>query len=408
MVALAVFLPLIFVAVGASGIYGVWRRTPNQSAEGRPESISQRARGTKDLGRKIELGLGLLFSVVGGGLTIFLLVVPVFRLIQASTWVETPAVVKASTLRSWSTDDGTSYRADVLYEYTVGGGARLSNRRTFFPPNSGGYDGARAIVDSHPEGSSTTCYVDPEDPTRSVLDRGFHGEYLIGLFPLVFLLAGLGLTVHALRTRRKSASASPVQETTLKGTPRTSTLKPDAGPIAKVIGMLLVAAIWNGIVSIFVWQVVQGWRNGNPEWFLTIFLIPFVLVGLALIGGIFYTFLASFNPRPRLTISPSAPRAGDSDCGSSGRSAVGSAASSTSASSSRATKRRPTAGAPTPTRIVRPSSPSRWWIQRPSGRSPGDPPRWRSPKTPCTASPRRTTRWSGRSTSTATSPAGPM
>jgi hypothetical protein len=41
-----------------------------------------------------------------------------------------------------------------------------------------------------------------------------------------------------------------------------------------------------------------------------IFLIPFVLVGLALIVGVVHTFLASFNPRPTIVISPSAPRLG--------------------------------------------------------------------------------------------------
>ncbi len=49
------------------------------------------------------------------------------------------------------------------------------------------------------------------------------------------------------------------------------------------VGVLAAAAFWNGIVSVFVWQAVDALRRGNPEWFLMVFLIPFVLVGLVLV-----------------------------------------------------------------------------------------------------------------------------
>ncbi len=48
------------------------------------------------------------------------------------------------------------------------------------------------------------------------------------------------------------------------------------------LGVLGVAAFWNGIVSVFLWQAAKGFAKGNPEWFLVLFLIPFVLIGLLL------------------------------------------------------------------------------------------------------------------------------
>ena len=72
-------------------------------------------------------------------------------------------------------------------------------------------------------------------------------------------------------------------------------LEPAAGPVAKVVGMVLFAAIWNGIVSVFVWQAWKGWQGANPDWFLTIFLIPFVLVGVfafGLVGYFVWAFLS--------------------------------------------------------------------------------------------------------------------
>ena len=309
-IALVVFLPLIFVAVGGGGIYAAWKRDPGSGTPAQTESISQRARLGSGLSRKIALAMGLLFTAVGGSLSVFLLILPAAGLVSAVSWVEHPATIRASTLRSWSTDDGTSYRADVLYEYTVEGRTWISNRRDFSPMSSGGYAGAKAVVDMHQAGNSTTCFVDPGNPSRSVLDRGFRPQYLIGLFPLAFLLAGLGLTAHSFRSRLQSVPEISEQAHHAEIYAAQLDLKPDAGPVAKIVGMGIFAAVWNGIISIFVWQAVQGIRRGDPEWALTIFLIPFVLVGLALIGGVFYTILASFNPRPRLTISPGAPRLG--------------------------------------------------------------------------------------------------
>jgi hypothetical protein len=310
--------PLIFVAIGAGGVYFVWRGRPGFLQPVAGGSISQRARGTKDMGRKIGLGIGLVFTAVGGGLSIFLLVLPVAKLAMAATWIATPAVVVDSTIRSWSTDDGTSYRADILYEYEAAGRTWRSNRLDFFPLSSSSYADQEAVTERYPAGTTIGCFVDPDDPSRSVLDRRLRPIYLLGLFPLVFLLVGLALTARSLRSGGAAVSAPKAsigrgdREDLIapEADAAERTLAPAAGPIAKVVGMVIIAAIWNGIVSIFLWQVVRGFSSGNPEWFLTIFMVPFVLVGLALIAGIFYTALAAFNPRPTLTIVPASPRLG--------------------------------------------------------------------------------------------------
>ena len=80
-------------------------------------------------------------------------------------------------------------------------------------------------------------------------------------------------------------------------------LKPSASPLGKLIAITFVCLFWNGIVSVFVWQASKGWRTGNPDGCLTVFLIPFVLIGLLLIWSVFHQFLALFNPRPRLALS---------------------------------------------------------------------------------------------------------
>jgi hypothetical protein len=66
---------------------------------------------------------------------------------------------------------------------------------------------------------------------------------------------------------------------------------------------LVLACFWNGIVSVPVWQVINSWRRGHPEWFLTLFMVPFVAVGIGLMGFVIYSFLRLFNPSVNLTVS---------------------------------------------------------------------------------------------------------
>ena len=61
----------------------------------------------------------------------------------------------------------------------------------------------------------------------------------------------------------------------------------------------------NGITGIAVWFTIQMWlgREDGPKWFLTFFLIPFVLVGAGLIYYTIHSFFGLFSPRARLRTS---------------------------------------------------------------------------------------------------------
>jgi hypothetical protein len=75
-----------------------------------------------------------------------------------------------------------------------------------------------------------------------------------------------------------------------------------ASRTVKLICSALFALIWNGIISVFVWQAWKGFERGKPEWFLVLFLIPFVAIGLGAIGMLVYCFLGLFTPRTKLTL----------------------------------------------------------------------------------------------------------
>ena len=85
--------------------------------------------------------------------------------------------------------------------------------------------------------------------------------------------------------------------TTSPALPQPPTKPKAGGRWGKFFGHLFVALFWCGITSVFVVIVWKGWAKGDPEWFLTLFMIPFVLIGLFLLFSLPHSFLAIFSPR---------------------------------------------------------------------------------------------------------------
>jgi hypothetical protein len=79
-------------------------------------------------------------------------------------------------------------------------------------------------------------------------------------------------------------------------------LSPMGGRVVKLIFIIIFAVIWNGVTSVFVLQLVRGWIKGNPDWFQTVFMTPFVLIGLGVIAFGIHAFLGLFNPQPILEL----------------------------------------------------------------------------------------------------------
>lgn len=315
--ALVVLFPLIFVAVGGGGIYFLLR-PPSPRADSTTStgpSISQVAQG-----RLRTAGLSLFFSLfllAGLGMLYPLAIRPIAQTISARQWRETPCTVVSGEVRSHESDDGTTYSVDILYEYEVGGVAFRSNRYTFVPGSSSGYEPKRAIVDRYLTGSRAVCYVSPRDPAEAVLMRGFTWGLLFALFPLVFVAVGGGGMYYVLRSAlpktapAEALAATPEPPSELaRGLPPRD-LKPSASPVAKLLGFLLMALFWNGITWVVGWQAVQTWRRGHPDIFLSLFISIFLLAGLGLVLAVLYHFLALFNPRLHLTLQEEALRLGE-------------------------------------------------------------------------------------------------
>jgi hypothetical protein len=257
-----------------------------------------------------------LFFAAGSGMLYFMTLRPLGSVLLARNWDETPCRIVSSDVEAGS--DGDTFKIVIRYTYDYDGRAWTSERYNFmFDMYSSGRAGKQQAVRNYPPGRQAVCYVNPGNPSEAVLNRGLTADMWWGLFPLPFFLVGAGGllactgVIRFNRSKRRGAALSTgVSSDTRANSPLTTTsddgprvLKETVSPLAKFIGVLAITVFANGIVSVFVWQAIESFRRGRPEWFLTIFMIPFVAAGLGMLAWTVHSFLAIFNPRPILTLS---------------------------------------------------------------------------------------------------------
>ena len=149
------------------------------------------------------------------------------------------------------------------------------------------------------------------------LNQEFVETWLFALVPVAMIVVGGSRLVFALRhagkSRERSAAAAgqndhferrdadghesgghdepfphvPSDEniTNSPGTTLAYRLPISTSPGWKLFGTLLLCLFWNGVVSVFVVMVVRGHLSGRPNWWLTAFVAPLVIIAL---GTIYY------------------------------------------------------------------------------------------------------------------------
>jgi hypothetical protein len=311
-IGLAIFFPLIFVVIGAGGIYFVWRKRPPETAQPIAATAIRRRQGMSKYGSK---ALFALFAVAGGGLLYPLGIKPITKTIAAESWVATPCRVLRAEVRSHDSDDGTTYSVYILYQYEFSGQTYKSDRYEFLGGSSSGYPGKARIAKQYKTAARPICYVNPDDPSEAVLRRGFHAKLLLALVPLVFLLIGVGGLAGALRgkvvtaggtihpglARQPAGTAADLAILRVTDGGR-AVLTPRFSAKTKFVGIALAALLWNGIVLAVVADRMKDFGQGDRNWLGLLFLAPFVAVGIGILGIAIYQFLALFNPRPMLEL----------------------------------------------------------------------------------------------------------
>jgi len=233
---------------------------------------------------------GLVFVLVGLGVGAFF-AKGAFDVLAARDWVPAEArLLRVDLQANHDPDSATTYRVIAEYEYSWRGERLFSDRVDLHP-------GADNLGDYHHEtygrlnraleaGEPVTVWVDPDNPSRAVLDRDMRwGRLGFGmLFPLAFGGAGLGVMFwgrRAGRVRKKRDARRelhPDQPWMWVDKWRT----PEIAGQARTTMWLAIgfAAIWN-LVSLPLLFIVPGEVADGNTAALVGLLFPLVGVGLA-------------------------------------------------------------------------------------------------------------------------------
>lgn len=312
----AILFPLPFLAVGLAGLWFTWRRRKPDST---PLSRSEQQ---QKLARAAPMIFGLIFTLLGAAFLIPFFILPMQRSLAAKRWVRTPCVIEYSRVRRHTGDKGGStYSVDVLYRYRFKGKTYHSNRYSFLTGSSSGRGAKQHVVDSYRPRQRARCWVNPDDPYQAVLTRKMTSDIYFGLIPAVFIVIGLGITFASWRSRNRIINPTPTNADDEdnrpdwlpdhKGDGTTPVVLHSFSAAGKITVLALIALIWNGSVGFIFSDVARGYRRGDMDIGMALFSIPFVLVGVGVVGAIIYQLLALRNPRPILTVANDAVPPGD-------------------------------------------------------------------------------------------------
>lgn len=110
---------------------------------------------------------------------------------NSTSWPTVPGVVVSSDVDRHTSDDGTTYSAEVLYDYDVDGESYSSNSVSFGSYSSSSSSHARDIVRKYPKGSDVTVAYDPSKPESCILEVGVQLQtWFLPAFGLVFATIG--------------------------------------------------------------------------------------------------------------------------------------------------------------------------------------------------------------------------
>ncbi|MEN6405552.1 MAG: hypothetical protein ABFC77_03680 [Thermoguttaceae bacterium] len=273
----------------------------------------------------------LLLGCGGAVWMVVALVVPEWRVHHE--FVETQCKVLDKRINQKPGDDGPLFGPELKIEYNAGGDITTWTHYDIHNAYTPNRREAEAILEQFavPSAASGPCYpcwYDPADPYVVVLVRGYRwGRWFWLTVPGSFMAIGAGGLLYALLHWGKSAERRAARRrraagrnflggrvtdrrypfvpqsddtTNSPGTRLRFRLPMASSPGWALFGLLTACVLWNALVAACVWVAAKSHLRGEPQWVLTFFLIPFVLIGIGLIVFFFRKLLVAAGIGPTL------------------------------------------------------------------------------------------------------------
>ncbi len=216
-------------------------------------------------------------------------------------------------------EKGMLFRPEVKIDYEVQGVTYSPWTYDIHHTSRGSEAEAQAVIDGFREQQTYACWYDPADPNIAVLVRGYQWWIWPALLiPASFVVIGIGGLVFTGLNWGKSAerrAAAAGHHVLMVGVPAAELFDlpaavdpkypyiPDCSEITSspgtrlayrlplthspgwtLFGLLAACVAWNGAVSVFLVMAVRSFLSGTPDWLMTLFIVPFLVVGIALVA----------------------------------------------------------------------------------------------------------------------------
>ncbi|HMO26338.1 MAG TPA: DUF3592 domain-containing protein, partial [Tepidisphaeraceae bacterium] len=177
-------------------------------------------------------------------------------------WPTAPATIVRSEVHAKNGVFGP-YSPDVAFEYAVNEKPYRSDRFAQHTIAEDDYTEVARLLAGYPVGGTAMCFYDPADPAIAVL----HGEpslpLLAALFPLLFVIVGLGGLLMMLRKRRAYPAHEPAARSLNRPNPASG---PATGAIvfsAFMVMGFIVSLVWSKpaleeIIRARSWNAVEA------------------------------------------------------------------------------------------------------------------------------------------------------
>jgi hypothetical protein len=263
------------------------------------------------LGEALFFGVFLLAGAAFFSVMFANMVIPEWR--ANRQFAETPCIVDRVDIdESAAAGGSTVYRPDVYIHYEANGNRYDTVTYNIQRDTFSSREAAASRADAFRVGRQYPCWYDPMHPATAVLVRGYSGlVYVVLLVPVSFIAIGGGGLIYTFshwgnsaerramlaqraarrdvfqpdQPRHEEYPAVPC-DANLRNSPGTTLayrLPPAVAPGWTLFLAVAACVCWNAIVAMFVVMVIQGHRQNEPDWGLTLFVAPFALIGVGLL-----------------------------------------------------------------------------------------------------------------------------